>query len=183
METIRVDDEIYLRWPLMADVRDIFALVDANRAYLGRWLPWVAATHTVEGGRPWIEGRLEAKAKGQGSPPLIMYQDRLVGTTGFDKIDSLNKSTEIGYGLIQELQGRGIVTRACRAVLDYAFGPLGMNRVVIRMAPGNEKSVAIPERLGFVFEGIARQALLLNGEYQDHKVYSMLASEWANRPQ
>ena len=75
------------------------------------------------------------------------------------------------------MQGRGIVTRTCRALLYYAFGELELNRMQIRIATGNRRSLAIPERLEFVFEGVQRQAELVNGEYYDLAVYSMLASE------
>ena len=53
--------------------------------------------------------------------------------------------------------------------------------VCIRVATGNTKSLAIPERLGLQFEGVLRQAELVNGEYYDLALYSMLASEWRER--
>jgi ribosomal-protein-serine acetyltransferase len=50
--------------------------------------------------------------------------------------------------------------------------------VEIHCAIGNEKSCAIAKRLGFQFEGVLRQGQLLNGNYVDINVYSMLAGEW-----
>ncbi|MGD0437837.1 MAG: GNAT family protein, partial [Bryobacteraceae bacterium] len=75
-------------------------------------------------------------------------------------------------------QGRGIVTDACRAVIDHAFLEWKLNRVEIHCATGNTKSCAIPQRLGFQFEGVQRQAQLLNGSYHDINLYSKLALEW-----
>ncbi len=179
-DILRVDNEIVLRWPSAADADELFGLLAANRAHLGRWLPWVESA-TVESERRWIEGRLAAKAQGQASPPLIMYQGALVGCAAIERVELVNKLGEIGYWLAEDFQGRGIVTCACRAVLDYAFCSLGMNRVEIRAALGNQKSRAIPERLGFAFEGAHRQALLLHGQFHDMAVYSILASEWMAR--
>ena len=179
--TLRVDDEILLRWPSMADAEVLFALVDSNRDHLGRWLHWVGTVRTVEDERRWVENRLTAEARGQGTPPLIIYRGTLVGAIGFDRIDSLNKACEVGYWMAEDAQGSGIVTRTCHALIDYAFDQLGMNRVQIRAATDNKRSRAIPERLGLVFEGIQRQAGLVRGEFQDIAVYSMLASEWTDR--
>jgi ribosomal-protein-serine acetyltransferase len=163
----------------MADAEDIFGLVDSNRAYLARWLHW-ALGHTLEDERQWVEGRKKAQTDGSGSPCLIIYLGSLVGFAGIDRIDPVSKSCNLGYYLAESFQGRGIVTRACRSLLDYAFDTLGMNRVQISANPQNTGSIAIPERLGFVYEGVQRQAHILNGQFHDLAVYSMLSSEWAN---
>ena len=54
----------------------------------------------------------------------------------------------------------------------------GMNRVEIRCATGNKKSCAIPERLGFTFEGIQRNGGWLYDRFVDYRIYSILANEW-----
>ena len=174
MNTIQVDDEILLRPPKISDAEDLFALVDSSRDYLRRWLPWVDGIRSARDYRPWIEGR----AGGNEYRLLIVYKGAVVGATGISDLDSPNKAGEIGYWLAENMQGRGIVTRTCRALLNYAVGELGMNRMQIRIATGNKESLAIPERLGFQFEGALRQAELVNGEYYDLALYSMLASEW-----
>ena len=64
----------------------------------------------------------------------------------------------MGYWLGEEHQGKGLMTAACRALVDYAFGELGLNRVVISCATENKKRCAIPERLSFRREGVKHQA-------------------------
>jgi ribosomal-protein-serine acetyltransferase len=54
----------------------------------------------------------------------------------------------------------------------------GLNRVEIRASVENERSRALIERLGFHYEGAARQAFRLADGYHDDAVYSMLAAEW-----
>ena len=174
MTTIRVDDEILLRPPRLTDAEDLFALVDSDRDYLRRWLPWVDGIRSARDYRPWIEGRVG----GNEYRLLIVYEGTVVGATGIRGLDSPNKAGEIGYWLAEDMQGRGIVTRTCLVLLGRAFGSWGLNRVQIRVATGNRKSLAIPERLGFQFEGVLRQAELVNAEYYDLALYSMLASEW-----
>ncbi len=85
---------------------------------------------------------------------------------------------EIGYWIASGFQGRGIVTDACRAVIDHAFEEWKLNRVEIHCATGNEKSCAIPKRLGFQLEGTEREAQLINGRYLDIEIYAMLARDW-----
>ncbi len=179
MDTIRVDDDIILRWPSLDDLALVFRLVDSNREHLGRWLPFVEITLSPEDERPWVEGHLAARESGANTPPLIMHRDALVGTISAMHLDSLDRAGEIGYWLAEEAQGKGIATRACRALLDYVFNDRDMHRIQIRAATDNSRSRAIPERLGFTYEGVQRQAGY-TGErgFHDLAVYSMLAHEW-----
>ncbi len=102
----------------------------------------------------------------------------MVGVIGFNEFDWRNKIGYIGYWLSKDAQGKGIMTRAARALIDYGFEILDLNRIDIRAAVDNKKSRAIPERLGFNQEGILRQTEWLYDHYVDHVVYGMLANEW-----
>src|SRR5205814_1584261 len=74
-------------------------------------------------------------------------------------------------------QGAGIMTAAAAALVRYAFDELRVNRVVICAAVENTRSRALIERLGFEFEGVARQHYRIGDGWHDDAVYSMLASE------
>ncbi len=178
MDTIRVDDDITLRWPSLDDMAAVFRLVDSNREHLGRWLPFVEITLSPEDERPWVEGQLAARISGASTPPLIMRLDVLVGTISAMHLDSPDRAGEIGYWLAEDAQGKGIVTRACRALLDHVFNDRDMHRIQIRAATENTRSRALPERLGFTYEGIQRQAEYVGGRFRDLAVYSILAHEW-----
>jgi ribosomal-protein-serine acetyltransferase len=65
-----------------------------------------------------------------------------------------------------------------RALTAHAFEVWDLNRVEIRAATGNARSAAIPLRLGFVEEGVARQSERHGDSYKDLVVYSMLAADW-----
>ena len=75
-------------------------------------------------------------------------------------------------------QGRGTMTRAVRTMVDHAFRSMGLHRVVITAAVHNDRSRAIPRRLGFVHEGTLRQAVRVGERYFDDAVYAMLAEDW-----
>ncbi len=80
--------------------------------------------------------------------------------------------------MTQRDEGKGIVTQACQAIIDYIFDDLKLNRVEIRCATQNVRSRAIPERLGFKTEGILRQSEWLYNHFVNHIVYGLLVSEW-----
>ncbi|MBI4338805.1 MAG: GNAT family N-acetyltransferase [Chloroflexi bacterium] len=175
--TITVDDDILLRRPSLARAEDIYALVDSNREHLRRWLPWVDAMRSARDEREWLKGELDPGNRWSYAM-MVLHRDELVGMIGIMGLASPSRAGEIGYWLAEDAQGRGIITRSCSASLDYLFGVEGMNRIQIRAATGNTRSLAIPERLGFAFEGVQRQAELVNGQFLDLAMYSMLKEEW-----
>jgi ribosomal-protein-serine acetyltransferase len=159
-----------------ADV--IFDAVERDRAYLREWLPWVDQSTSVDDISKFIRTSLDQFANNEGMATGIWCEGEFAGTIGTHKIDWLNRKVEIGYWLASKFQGRGIITAGCRAFMHHAFSEWKLNRVEIHCASGNTKSCAIAKRLGYRFEGMLREAQLLNGNYVDTNVYSMLASEW-----
>jgi ribosomal-protein-serine acetyltransferase len=164
-----------------AQAEELFALVDANRAYLRVWLPWLDQNTEVGHTREFIRLTRKQHDDRNGFTCAIRLRGRLVGVVGLHGIDRVNRKTSVGYWVDQGHQGRGIVTRACAALLSYLFEELGLNCVEIGCAVGNARSAAIPERLGFTKEGLLRQREWLYDHFVDHVVYSVLASEWRQR--
>lgn len=178
----QIQDGVYIKLLEERHAPAAFAAVERDRAYLGEWLPWVDQTTEVDYTASFIKMSLEQFAQNEGLAAGIWRGDELIGTIGTHKIDWLNRKVEIGYWLASRFQGRGIVTAACRALIDHAFREWKLNRVEIHCAAGNEKSCAIPERLGFQFEGVLREAQLVSGEYHDIRVYAMLFRDWKREP-
>ena len=180
MTTIVVDGEILLRRPALEDAEGLFTLVDSNRQYLRRWLPWVDFVASLDDERRWVQTHLD-----EDTPEyvlLMVYNGEMVGAIDIRGRGSRNRCGEIGYWIAENMQGRGIVTRSCRVIIDYMFEQLHMNRVVIRASVDNVRSRVIPHHLGFTLEGIERQSeLLYDDTFQDMAVYSMLASEWPDQ--
>ena len=156
----------------------LFSLIEENRAHLRKWLPWVDANRTLNDSLGWIQFQLDQFAKGMSLNAGVFSHGALVGICGYHSIDWANRRTAIGYWLAADRQGKGLMSRAVRALTTHAFVSLQLNRLEIRAAMENKRSRAIPEKLGYKFEGQCRQAEWLNGRFVDHAVYSMLASEW-----
>lgn len=159
----------------------LFALTDANRAHLRRWLPWVDALRTAEDTRAFIRRVLAQFAAGDGFTAGIWHGGRLAGVAGFHDHSHANRAASIGYWLGTAFEGHGLVTRATAALVDHALLDLGFNRVEIRCATENRRSQAVPERLGFTYEGTSRESEWLYDHFVDHRVYSVLRREWLAR--
>lgn len=181
MITFRIDDDVTLRQLSEDDAQSLFAVIDRNRTYLRQWLPWLDTSNNADDTLLFIRSTLEQFANNDGFAAGIYFREAVIGTIGFHKVDWLNRSVEIGYWLAEDCQGKGVVTKACKAFIDYAFGEWGLHRVQIRCAVGNAKSCRIPERLGFVKEGLQRQAEFLYDHYVDLNVYGMLEDEWKQK--
>lgn len=178
MFSFRIDDDTELRLLENRHAEELFALTNQNREYLRKWLPWLDDNRSLEDSRAFITKSLIQYANNEGFPTGIWFKGALAGVIGYNKIEWSDRTASIGYWIGASFQGKGLVTRACRALIDHAFNELGLNRVEIRCATGNKKSRAIPERIGFTQEGTARQAEWLYDHFVDHAVYGMLASEW-----
>jgi ribosomal-protein-serine acetyltransferase len=160
---------------------ELSELTDRNRDHLRAWLPWVDSSRTVEDRRNFIRSSLKQFAENNGFQAGLWYDGRLAGVVGYHGIDWENRSTTLGYWLGEEYQGRGLMTAACRALVDHALIELGLNRAGIACAVDNQRSCAIPERLGFQREGVQLQAEWLYDRFVDHALYVALASEWRTR--
>ncbi len=178
MPSFSIDNEVILKILEDEDAGALFQLMSSNRQHLRQWLPWVDANTSVEHTLSFIKMTKDQRRNNFGFQTGIWYYGKLAGVIGYHPIDWINKNVELGYWIGAEFQGKGIVTRACRFLVGYSFGVLKLQRVQIRCAVGNKKSCAVIERLGFIREGIARQAEFLYGRYLDLAVYSMTAAEW-----
>lgn len=181
MPSLRIDDDVVLKILEPNDADFLFALVDSNRLYLRQWLPWVDTNTTLENSKLFILSTQEQYELNFGFQCGIWFRNEFAGIIGFHRIDWINRNVEIGYWLGEKFQGQGIITKACRAFVDYAFNEYKLNRVQIRCATGNKKSNAVIERLGFIKEGNTRQAEFLYDHYVDLFVYGMTADEWKAR--
>lgn len=175
---MKIDDDTELRILEEQDAPHIFALVDQNRSYLKEWLPWVDLTRSVEDEIDFIHSLSTQHAKHQSFGYGIWYNNQLTGTIGCHAINWSDKKVEIGYWLAASFQGKGLMTKACKAMVTYAFNELRLAKVEIRCALKNKRSRAIPERLGFKEEGIIKDGEWLYDHFVDLVVYGMFSHEW-----
>lgn len=173
-----IDDDVDLRLFEPRHTNALFALTDTNRDYLRQWLPWLDNIETPHDTRAFINSGLKQVADNNGFQAGIWYQGELVGAIGYHYWNFNHGTTEIGYWLAESYQGKGIMTKTVRKLVNYAFKTLALNRVEIPCATGNDKSCAIPQRLGFSHEGVIRRAEWLYDHFVDWNLYAILAADW-----
>jgi ribosomal-protein-serine acetyltransferase len=168
-------DGSVLRRLTLDDLEAVWALVDAERERVGEWMPWVELTRTIEDERGWVE-RVVADRDGlEGCG--VFVEGAYAGGVALMR-DQWGITGELGYWLGSAYEGRGLVTRSARVLIDLGFGELGLHRIVIRAGVGNTRSRAVAERLGFTLEGRAREEGRGSGGFYDIVVYGLLDREW-----
>jgi len=173
-----VNENIEMKMLELEHAEELYNLTDSDRNHLKEWLPWVDHTKSIEDTKMFIEMGKKQFISNAGFQAGIWYKQNLAGVIGCHGMNFTNKSTSIGYWLGEGYQGKGIMTEATKVLIAYLFLELNLNRVEIRCAENNYKSRAIPERLGFVKEGILREIEWIYDHYVDHVVYGMLAKQW-----
>ncbi|HCU9712781.1 TPA: GNAT family N-acetyltransferase [Staphylococcus aureus] len=175
---MKVNEQIRLKILEAHDTEALFNLVNRSRNSLREWLAWVDATEQPSDTRAFIKSGLLQFADGNGFQCGIWYEGTLVGVIGLHEINHMHRKTSLGYYLDKQFEGHGIMTQAVEALIKYCFDEIELNRIEISAAVNNEKSQAIPERLGFTREGMLRDNELLNGIYSSSYIYSLLKSEY-----
>jgi len=179
MKIITVRDNIFLKELEIGDAAHIFKAIDSQREYLGEWLPFVEFTKSVKDSLEYVNTVVSMPENYKEWQFAVFCGDDFAGLAGFKGTDRLNRKSEIGYWLCEEFQHRGIMTDSVRALIKFGFSELGLNRIMIKCAPGNEKSGRIPQRLGFTFEGTERDSeFVKEGVFRDAEVWSLLKKEF-----
>lgn len=154
------------------------AHVAAAQEHLMEWLPWGVSAAEVEGAEKLLQRYADAQARGEGRILGIWVGGKLVGGVLFRVWEQSRGMCELGVWLAPEAVGRGLVTRASKVMIDWAFRERGMHRVEWRCATANTRSSAVARRLGMTREGVLREAFPRNGTRHDVEVWAVLAPEW-----
>lgn len=172
-----IDNDIKLSLSIPQYADELFELADKNRGFLKQWLPWLDTVTKPSDTKEFIETQLLRFQQGEGLHVTIFHGNKIAGVLAYDRIDQENGIGQMGYWLAQEYNGRGIMTKSVRNLIEPGFRYYSLNRIEIRCAVNNLKSRAIPERLGFRQEGTIRRALKVYGVYVDHVIYGLLKEE------
>jgi ribosomal-protein-serine acetyltransferase len=161
------------------DAQDLWVAIDGSRAHLEPWLPWVPFNADAEASYRYSDASSSDWDMGRACRFTIRQRSTraLLGVVGLEAFAHLHQSVELGYWLRKEATGNGAMTEASRLVLGWAFGKMSVHRVRVAAATDNHASLAVIRRLGFRFEGIAREAERCHGRWLDHAVFGLLHSD------
>ncbi|MFJ8793525.1 GNAT family N-acetyltransferase [Streptomyces sp. NPDC102462] len=152
--------------------------LDRAREHIRPWVGPSFVTDDLDGARATLRRYAERQA-GDGARLCGIWRDGvLVGGVMFTDLDAAAGSCEIGCWLEPSAEGQGLVTRACGALLDWAFTVRGLHRAEWHCRADNDRSAAVAKRLGMTLEGVRREAWLYGGVRYDQQLWAILAPEW-----
>lgn len=172
---------VLLRLLRPGDGAAIWEAVEESRKQISPWLPWVEKTRSTDD--------QEAAAR-RGAAHWLTREDLMVGIwdratgrylggSGLHRIDWAVPAFEIGYWLRTSAWGQGYVSETVRVLCRFAFETLHANRVEIRCDEGNERSLAVPRRLGFVQEGALRNDTRdSSGKLRDTIIFALTPADY-----
>jgi ribosomal-protein-alanine N-acetyltransferase len=165
---------VRIRRPRTADESEFLQRVRASRS-LHR--PWTYLSETSEGFAQLL-GRARAPSHA-GFFIVRTEDDAIAGLANLSQIVLGDfRSAYLGYSVFVPFDGQGYMTEGLDLVLREAFGPIGLHRVEANVQPGNDRSIALVERLGFRFEGYSPRYLKIGGRWRDHLRYAILAEDF-----
>jgi RimJ/RimL family protein N-acetyltransferase len=131
-----------------------------------------------------VDSYLTARAEQQGKPDYqfvicLLDDDKAIGNIMLGAHDVRRRQAELGIVIGEgDYRGKGYGTDAINALLDFAFGELGLERVSLATLAGNQAGKGAYEKAGFKLEGTARNATFNRGKFQDVTLMAMIRADW-----
>lgn len=172
----RLGQKIYLR-----------ALDEGDIEHCLRWFNDPLITKHLESGRVPLDrkSQIEHMEDSRKNPSEIVMaickddNDLHIGNVGFHNISVIDRTAEIGVVIGERtLHHKGFGSEAIRAMCEYGFTTLNLNRVYLKVKRSNDNAIECYKKCGFVEEGVQRQHSFENGEYVDLVFMGLLKEEW-----
>ena len=103
---------------------------------------------------------------------------KVIGTIGFMWVQRDNRSAEVGYSLSRAYWNRGYMSEALRAVLDFGFTKLNLNRIEAQHECDNPASGHVMKNAGMRHEGTLRERIYNKGRYADVELYAIVRRDF-----
>jgi ribosomal-protein-alanine N-acetyltransferase len=162
---------IQLSRVLRNDAADLISANCDNQHY---HLPWVTSFTDQAGFDAWFARCLTGP--NIGLVARLRTTGEIVGVVNINEIVAgAFQSAYLGYYGMARFGRRGVMTEAVGSAVNHAFGELGLHRLEANIQPANHASIALVRRLGFQKEGFSPRYLRINGEWQDHERWAVLA--------
>lgn len=181
MGPILTTDRLILRLPQQADFAEWSHLRGLSKEGLVPYEPkWAENELSRDSFRLRLRFYQREFRDSTGYPFFIFTKDGnnlLGGITLSNVRRGVTQSGSIGYWIGLPFQKNGYMTEAVKALGVYAFKELGLHRIDAASLPENSASIRVLEKCGFKNEGLAREYLCINGQWQDHLLFGWLFSD------
>lgn len=176
-----VTPRVELRPPVLGDFEAWADLRADSREFLTPWEPiWPADDLTRTAFRHRLRRYARESREDQGYTFLLFGRgggDLLGGISLTNVRRGVTQSCALGYWMGRRHAGRGLMTEAVKGVVVHVFETMRLHRVEAACLPSNAASRRVLHKAGFSDEGLARQYLRINGQWRDHLLFAMLATD------
>jgi len=170
-------ERLLLRPFTLDDVPDVVEYAKDIDVY--RWTLNIPHPYSDKHAREYIASCLEKYEKREAFDLAIASKEtgRVIGGIGFPNVDLENVNAEIGYCLGKPYWGNGYTTEAAKAIIQYGFEEMGLERIYGKCFAGNDRSSRVLEKAGMKYEGLHRHEILKDGKFIDALYFSILSGD------
>lgn len=174
-------DGVYLRSPQLGDFGEWAELREQSRGFLTPWEPLWAHDDLSRGAFKRRIRRYQRDIRDDRAYPFFVfrsYNARIVGGVTVSNVRrAVAQTCSIGYWIGQPYAHQGFMSSALQSLIPFIFDNLGLHRIEAACLPTNAPSIGLLTKSGFEREGYARRYLKINGIWQDHVLFSMIAED------
>lgn len=164
-------------------------VADAEALFVLKSDPTVAACYgqeahpSIDRTREWVSRNVEGQQRGDVIHWVLELKDKgeIIGACCLWNFNDSRTCAELGYELRPGFWRRGLMTEALSAVIDHAFGCLGLHRLEAVPLASNKASIGLLLKLGFQHEGLLRQRQLVSGCHVDQCHLGLLKDDLSGR--
>lgn len=172
---------LHLRRCRRLDAVELCRLLVKNRLYLAKWLqpqPEVMRTDSVLA--LIAEDHLQARKGVRLDLGVFSSEESsLIGRIALHSVDyGIQRSAGLSYWIDEAHAGKGLMTEAVATLVSFAFEEACLHRIWLKIINANAASLALARKLGFKKEGVLRQNLFVNGQWQDSTLFAMLEDDY-----
>jgi RimJ/RimL family protein N-acetyltransferase len=156
---------VCLRPFVPADANGFACAARESASSVGRWMSWCHADFSVGEARAWFAICAAELAAGSAVELGIFAADgrEVLGGIGLNHLIVEHKLCNLGYWVRASRQREGVATRAVRTMAGFGFAELGLMRIEIVVAEGNVSSAGVARKAGALYEGLARNRVVVGG--------------------
>jgi ribosomal-protein-alanine N-acetyltransferase len=173
--------EVYLRYPRIADYVHWARLRGESREFLTKWEPVWAEDELTRGAFRRRIKRYQKETRLDSAYVFFVFRandDTLMGGCTLSNVRrGVTQCCALGYWIGARFARQGFMSDAVHALIPFVFGTLGLHRIEAACLPENQPSRSLLAKAGFREEGLARKYLLINGEWRDHIQFALLEDE------
>jgi ribosomal-protein-alanine N-acetyltransferase len=174
-------DRVMLRMPMAGDYHEWAALRAESRSFLEPWEPRWANDELDRAAWRQRLGRYNEDFASGSAVVFFIFESAaatLVGGITLGNIrHGVSQAGQVGYWIGERYAGRGFMLDALNLLASYSFDTLRLHRIEAACIPGNARSIRVLEKAGFTREGLLRSYLRINGNWQDHYLYALIADD------